>query len=113
MSILATDAFTGTANTPLVTYGAGTWEKVSNIGNDICRIGGTDQVRFSGDGATENAIRRTETYPNDQYAKATVVSVASGTWFGVAVRCGALSSNDWYGYYSDSGGSYFFKNIVI
>lgn len=102
-----TDAFTGTNGTGIVAYSA----------NWAYMAGGTTNLQIQSNGLAMAAVtveagaRRTETgFPNDQYAQVTsVVSATAAPLIGVAVRCQAAGSGDYYGFYCQDDISQLFE----
>jgi hypothetical protein len=94
-----TDAFTGTNGTGIEAYSAD-WSYMAGSGTNF-------QIQSNGIAmgavSLEGGAKRTGPgYPSDQYAQLTVVVESNGTpSMGVAVRCQADDSGDYYGLYSN------------
>lgn len=102
---MATDAFTGTNGTGLPTYSAN-WAYV---------VGGTTDLQIQSNAVacnvgTDSCCRSGhQAYGNDHFAEGVLAGVASGIYRGVAVRCGAAASQQFYGFYASSDDSYLFS----
>lgn len=102
-----TDAFTGTNGTGIEAYSS-SWAYMA---------GGTTNLQIQSNALAVAAVtveagaRRTETgFPDDQYAQVTAVIAADDEPFvGVAVRCQAAGSGDYYGFYCKDSASQLFE----
>lgn len=99
MALPATDAFTRADST-------------SSLGANWTAIVGTYGVNanraYPNTSGNESALYwNADAFGNDQYAQATLTTLAGGAWAGVLVR--GTAGTNYYAYYTDGGSGYFLK----
>lgn len=104
MALPATDTFTAADGTALTTYSA-SW--TLNDGNFAIN---TNSVHSNAATVETGAHWNADTFNDNQYALGTIVAIGANP-MGVAVRAHATAAT-WYGFYSDTGGSYLHKNVA-
>lgn len=104
MALPATDAFTNSNGTSLVSHSA-SWTQ--NTGAAYIQ---SNALASNTSGNEMGAHWNADTFDADQYSQGTLVATSSNVFIGPAVRV-AASASTYYGYYLDNNETYMFKMV--